>query len=117
MEERKKLQEEVGKRVRQLRKRRGMTMAALAEAADISVQYVSEIEHGKKSMTMGRLLRVARALGVSTDRLLLGEGGGDHTMEDLTLLLESMSPLDRDLALHTLRQLVALLESFGPERD
>ena len=117
MDYRKDLPVEVGKRVRQLRKRKGMSMANLAEAADLSVQYLSEIEHGKKSMTMGKLLSVAESLGVSTDRLLRGDRGGDHTREELGRMVEDLSPLDREAALYILGKVVELLKAAGPEQD
>ena len=40
---------QVGKRIRALRQEQGITVERLAEAADISVQYMSEIERGKKT--------------------------------------------------------------------
>ena len=119
MEESKELQVEVGKRIRALRKARGMTMAALAEAAETSVQYLSEIEHGKKSMTLNKLRNMALALGVTTDYLIFGvrrgAGASTEAIAEVVRLLEEMTPLDRELTRHMLEQLLPLLRLLGSE--
>jgi transcriptional regulator with XRE-family HTH domain len=56
-----------GDRIRELRKRRGMTQRELAEAADLSLSAVKKIEQG----TLGQLRletahRLAVALGTTT---------------------------------------------------
>lgn len=48
-----------------LRKHRGMTQAELAEAADISRPYLTEIETGKKDGSIRAMRSLADALGVS----------------------------------------------------
>lgn len=47
-----------------LRKYRGLTQAALAEAADISRPYLTEIETGKKDGSIRAMRGLAEALGV-----------------------------------------------------
>jgi transcriptional regulator with XRE-family HTH domain len=47
-----------------------MTLEALADAADINVTYVSDIEHGKSSPTVGKLGDLARALGMRLSALI-----------------------------------------------
>lgn len=57
---------EFGKAVRQLRLARELTQERLAEAADISVEYVNKIERGltKSPPSWAILWRLARALRV-----------------------------------------------------
>jgi DNA-binding XRE family transcriptional regulator len=55
------------------RKYRGMTMAELAEAAGISQPYLSEIENGKKTGAVDVLKRIAVALRVDLDDLVVWE--------------------------------------------
>lgn len=62
----------VGERVREIRERRGMTQDKLAEAADISKSFLSEIENDKSNVGAQILLRIANALGASVDYLLQG---------------------------------------------
>lgn len=55
--------QEIGRRVLQLRRARGLTQKALARKAHLSESHVYRIEQGS-NMGVGTLLAVARALGV-----------------------------------------------------
>jgi len=63
---------EVGARITELRKQRGYTREKLSELADVSVQFLADIEKGRKSMTISTLKRVAAALLVPTDYIVNG---------------------------------------------
>lgn len=58
-----------GKRLRILRKRKGMTQEQLAEAADISVDFLSLVERGVNAPSFATLERIANALGVPEKEL------------------------------------------------
>ena len=62
----------IGRRVHDFRMDRGLTQEGLAEAAELSVPYVSHIERGKKKASISTFIRLASALGVTVDTLLLG---------------------------------------------
>lgn len=64
---------EVGQRIIERRKRLGLTQEALAEMADVTTQFVSYAESGKRAMRPENLLKMANALGVSADYLLTGQ--------------------------------------------
>jgi transcriptional regulator with XRE-family HTH domain len=59
-----------GLKLRQLRQERGLTPASLAQAVDVSVSYLNEIEKGKKYPKADKILSFSRALGVSYDELV-----------------------------------------------
>lgn len=80
---------EVGNRIMQRRKSMGLTQEALAEKADLTTQFVSYAESGKRAMRPENLLRIANALSVSTDYLLTG----DIVDKDLLLLSEKLRKL------------------------
>lgn len=65
-----------GRRLRELRKARGLTQEALAESADLSGNYVSDLELGLKVPSLTILVRLSQALDVATPDLL-----GDFTRE------------------------------------
>lgn len=65
--------EVVGERIKGLRLKRKMTREELAEAADLSVSFLYEIETGKKSFSAYTLGNLSRALAVNSDYILLGE--------------------------------------------
>lgn len=65
--------EEVGQRIMELRKNKGLTQAELAEMSDLTAQFVSYAESGKRAMRPENLMKIAAALGVSTDYILTGD--------------------------------------------
>lgn len=56
--------------VRELRHRRGLTQATVAQEAAISVTYLSEMESGHHNPTLAVILRLARALDVKPSQLV-----------------------------------------------
>ena len=66
------LNESLGRRLRLAREERGYTREKLAELADISADFIWEIEAGRKSMKVQILGRIASALCVPTDYLIYG---------------------------------------------
>ncbi|MCI9458134.1 MAG: helix-turn-helix transcriptional regulator [Oscillospiraceae bacterium] len=63
----------MGKRISERRKKMGLTQEALAEKGDMTTQFVSYAEAGKRAMRPENLLKISSALGVSADYLLTGE--------------------------------------------
>lgn len=59
-----------GRRLREIRKERGLTQEALAESADLSGNYISDLELGLKVPSLTILVRLSQALGVATSDLL-----------------------------------------------
>lgn len=53
----------IGRRIVELRQKRGLTQAELAERLRVSVQWMSRVEVGE-NLTVYTLARLARALGV-----------------------------------------------------
>lgn len=102
-----KLNIEVGNRVFAVRKRLGYTREKLCELADISVQFLADIEKGRKTMTVNTLRRVAAALNVTTDYIVNGyeasEGSGENKEESrentrISAVLDSLSPYNKSQA-------------------
>lgn len=80
---------EVGKRITNIRKRRGYTREHLSELADVSVQFLADIEKGRKTMTVTTLRKVASTLNVSTDYIVNGTLSHEENAE-LNAMLSSM---------------------------
>jgi transcriptional regulator with XRE-family HTH domain len=58
------------RRLRELRKDRGLTLQQVAERASIDVSTLSRLESGKRRLALDHIPGLAAALGVSTDELL-----------------------------------------------
>ncbi len=63
---------EVGNRIREIRKKYNVTMRDLAEALDISEQYMGEIERGKHFPSLDKLVIYLNQFDVSADYILYG---------------------------------------------
>jgi len=75
-----------GARVAELRKARGITQAALARRAGISVSLLSKIEIGDRTLTPGIAAAIARAMQISLGALY----GEAEVSVDQGVLLESL---------------------------
>ena len=64
----------VGDRIREVREAKGWTQERLADEADISPGFLSDVEKRGKNISLDLLLRVANALGASVGYLATGEG-------------------------------------------
>jgi transcriptional regulator with XRE-family HTH domain len=62
----------VGETIRTYRKRANLTQEKLAERADLHHNFIGEVERGNMEISLGSLLKIAKALGVRA-RDLLGE--------------------------------------------
>lgn len=58
--------EEVGRRLKEARREKQMTLKQVAQGSGMSPTHISEIERGKTSPTVGALRRIAGALGKAT---------------------------------------------------
>ena len=63
-----------GKAVREARLEAGLTQMALAEKAELTLNYVGEVERGEKLASIDTAARLAGALGMSAADLLKKAG-------------------------------------------
>jgi transcriptional regulator with XRE-family HTH domain len=60
----------VGETIRTYRKRADLTQEKLAERADLHHNFIGEVERGNMEISLGSLLKIAKALGVRGRDLL-----------------------------------------------
>ena len=79
----------IGSRIREVRKIKGLTLEQLAERAEISANFLWEIEQGRKGMKVQNLAKLAAALDVSADFLLFGirENAADGKLSNMLSVL------------------------------
>ena len=80
----------LGKNIKALRTRKGLTQAVLAEKADISIIFLSSIERGSKYPQADILARIADVLGVEVFELFKGELVPSDSKELVTNLSEDI---------------------------
>ena len=81
--------QQMGNRIIERRKKLGLTQEALAEKGDMTTQFVSYAESGKRAMRPENLMKVCTALEVSADYLLTG----DIVDKDLLILSDKLCQL------------------------
>jgi len=62
--------EQLGRRVRRWRRRRGLTQEQLAIRVGVSRPYIARVEAGRHEVRVTTLARMAKALRVATAQLL-----------------------------------------------
>jgi len=62
---------QLGKNIKRIRKRRGLSQMRLAEKADLHCTYISQIECGiRPNVSLRTVVKIAHALGLSVDGLM-----------------------------------------------
>jgi methanogenic corrinoid protein MtbC1/DNA-binding XRE family transcriptional regulator len=62
----------LGHSVHEYRKVRGFSQQELATTSDLDRAYISAVEHGKQNISIGAISKLAKALDVSIEELLIG---------------------------------------------
>ena len=98
---------DIGKRVKALRKKLGITQEKLAELTDFSVSHMSAIENGNTKLGLPAIVRVANALNVSVDELLCGSlmRGKAVIQNEFADLLADCTPGEAGVILDTVKAL------------
>jgi len=121
----------IGRRIRQLRTARGMTLDELAAAVERAPSQLSMIETGKREPKLTLLRAIAKALGATVDQLLEAEPLDERATLEIALERAMKGPTFRALGIEpfrigktipddALRALLALqgeIERLGDERS
>lgn len=105
-------------RIREERKKGGLTQEKLAEKVDLSLDYIGYIERGKQAPYLKTLERIAESLGVEVYELFMFEEEGKRSarkaaIQELVMLLQNKSPDDIRFTTSILRQ---VLKRGGEEK-
>lgn len=87
---------EIGNRISERRKALHLTQENLAEQMDISVQMVSNLECGRKSIRVENLIKLSKILDISCDYILTGKRTENDT-NTLSAKIASLSAKDCDM--------------------
>ena len=104
---------EIGERMRNARKRAGLTQAEVAEKMDLSINYVSDLENGKKNMSLITIASLCQCYQLSADYFLFGieKSENELTLEEILTYISTLStPM-----LHHLNSYVSSLLSLREE--
>lgn len=114
-EKRKKLNAEIGIRIRQCRESAGYTQEKLADLIDVTIQYISDLERGKVGASLLTIVNLCHALSVSADYLLLGRRESND-VSDLVYRLETLSPNQMQVVEDGVNVLLTALTTNEPDK-
>jgi len=87
--------ENIGHRIRQLRESRGMTQTQLQARSRVSRSYLSRIESGQMTPSLGTLEKISEPLGVGLNRFFVPETNAETLLEDP--FIQGLRPFLRQL--------------------
>lgn len=99
---------EIGSRIREIRRSMGLTAQELSRMADISPSFLSEVERNRSTISSDKLVRIAEALRISV-AVLVGERTFEEGIRAEIRVPSALSELAEKLGL-SYRATVALLE-------
>ena len=110
---------EVGQKLRNLRKVRGLKLQDLARGTGLSASFLSMVETGKSDITLARLQRIVQFYGITIGSLLDGEANRVVTRANERSPLDSpVEGVKTELMVPDLnRRIEALLMTFEPGAD
>lgn len=105
-QKKKKLNIEIGSRIKFARNQRKLTQEQLADQIDVSVQYISDLERGVTGSSIGTIVNVCHVLDVSADYLLLGKTPApDPLLEEK---LKTITPAQKACMMEIIEKVISL---------
>ena len=97
----------IGARIKAARERVHLTQEQLAEIIDISPTHMSVIERGVKTPKLDTFVRIANALGISTDALLqdVVVPANESILAELSVRIGRLPQKDQERILNAIRAL------------
>lgn len=100
---------EIGKRIREERRKQKFTQEKLSEMADISVSFLSHVERGGRILSVETLAKLANALNITVEHIICGEFNYRPDMLPTEILdaLNQMSSSQRKVFLDIMKTLAS----------
>ncbi len=95
MEKSQSLMYKLGKKIRTLRRRAGLTQEQLAEAAQLSTNFIGYIERGQRALSIDALERISIALEIDPKQMFEFSETHEELFEEILLAeLRKLTPED-----------------------
>lgn len=107
--EKKRINKQIGARIKAAREASEYTQEQFAEKVDLSIQHVSNLERGIAGPSIDAVIKMCKVLGVSCDYLLLGHSG----KKDVSKVESKLDNLTPDQLLIVDKGIRIILEAFS----
>lgn len=111
----------IGRNIKQARKRCGLTQEVLCEKLNITINHLSNVERGAKSMGLSTLAYTAEVLHTTLDELVFGASGKEKSLEgeelkrNIKYYLERMNDSQLEYTLKQIEVFVNTIRSLEEE--
>ena len=101
-----RLNRELARRLREERRRLGLTQESLAEKAGVSANFLAHLERGTRGVSLETLCRLAEAMSIQPASLLShgpaprGSGEREQDIRRLAVRLKGLGRMEKQLVLH-----------------
>ena len=97
----------VGKRIKEARKKKGLTQEQLVEQMGVSIAYLSKIETGKIHINLERLSQICNILDVTEGEILNGVSNKSdiYLNSEFSAILKKCNPKQQHLAYRILQSI------------
>jgi transcriptional regulator with XRE-family HTH domain len=107
--------ENIGVRIRQLREARGMTQSQLQARSGVSRSYLSRIESGQMTPSLGTLEKIAESLGVGLNRFFIPATKSEALLEDP--FIQGVRPFLRQLDFNQWQSILKRLQAISEHME
>lgn len=109
------LRQQVGRKIKDIRTLFGLSQQELADKADLSQSAIAQFERGDRLPSTTALQGIAKALGLSMEKLLSENESSPNSSKEL--LLEQLVKKARNLSNEDILQLNRWVEKIRPEEE
>ncbi len=100
----------LGMRIRSAREKKHLTQEQLGELCSLSTAHIGHIERGTRTPSIDALCSISKALGVSTDSLLIDSFDGGDIFSHLSASVKGKDP-------EKIRRFVAMVNAMADKID
>lgn len=105
----------IGKRIKQSRNAKHYTQEKLAEIINMNSKNISQVERGMIGISISTLIKICKALDVSSDYILFGIENNNHG-NAIDIMLSELSEKEQIYAENLLAVYVDACKNISPQR-
>lgn len=102
------LEKEIGKRIQEQRKRKGLTQEQVAEQVELSTGYYSAVERGMYTVSLDKLVDIMNVIGCTADDIFVDvlKTGSQIRASKLGEMLEALPEKDKNNILDVVQVMI-----------